>query len=58
MEVANKSMQAVAPEIRQQELKDEYLEDMDISALNGAVTIIGIDNGKRGRIHADTQVSN
>ena len=61
MEVANKSMQDDAQEIRQQELKDEYSEDaivnIDISAdgtwqrcgyapLNGAVTIIGINNGK------------
>ena len=61
MEVANKSMQDAAQDIRQQELKDEYSEDaivnIDISAdgtwqrrgyasLNGAVTIIGINNGK------------
>ena len=71
MKLANANMKAAADEIRHQNLGEEYAEDnianIDISAdgtwqrrgyasLNGAVTVIGMDNGKYLAFQALTKV--
>ena len=71
MKLANDNMKAAAVQIRHENLGDEYAEDnianIDISAdgtwqrrgyasLNGAVTVIGMDNGKCLAFQALTNV--